>query len=442
MANSSKILKIRNGKFYFTRDEFVDIRNTNIPPGSLKFKRAEPINWEVEILNYDSKSETARLKVLDYNPDNVASFQQQSLKRSVKHFQFETFEWTKLEPQLSSYRIHLLRDILNVPPSFKEETSHKRSKHFFETPREDSNYHFDDVPNYSNIDSHKDDVQEIQEEFSYPFNSAIFRDGYVSVTYKPKSCSKQEGIDIFNEHILSQFHYIRNYFPKHFKKGKKFTVQLKGEVQHQKLIKYKAFSQEIEAINKDVISRVYDLVNVGIFDSHAPAAQDHQIKTLEDVQKSADLSKEVKNILSGAPHEILSAILRTNNVKNRKQLEYLSGLKQQANHPLRFTLKPLFGFVFCVEGAVKKHFCWELLNSHATYIWSFNSRFDFAEQLNQLEKILSFIKLNGRKTYREQEKMNNGSPFLFSTIYHKDRLSESDDAFVSWKKDFEEKMNK
>ena len=440
MANSSKILKIRNGKFFFTRDEFVDIRNTNIPPGSLNFRRAKPVIWEVEILNYDSKSETARLKVLDYNPENVASFQQQSLKRSVKHFHFEKFEWTKLEPQLSSYRMQLLRDILNLPPSFKEETSHKRSKHFFETPREDSNYHFDDVLNYSKNDSHKDDVLEIEEEFTYPFNSAIFRDGFVSVTYKPKNCSNQEGIDIFNEHILSQYHFIRNYFPKHFKQGKKFTVQLRGEVQNQQLIKYKASSQEIEAINEDVISRVHDLLNVGIFDAHPPAAQDHQIQTLEEVQNSANLSKELKNILSGDPHEILNAVLRTNSVKNRKQLEYLSGLKQQANHQLRFTLKPLFGFVFCVEGAGKKHFCWELLNSHATYIWSFNSSFDFTEQLNHLEKILSYIRLNGRKTYREQEKLNDGSPFLFSTIYHKNRLSESDDAFVSWKKDFEEKM--
>ncbi len=92
-------------------------------------------------------------------------------------------------------------------------------------------------------------------------------------------------------------------------------------------------------------------------------------------------------VLKPCERDILSLLAKQKHIRNQKQLDYLASVKQSADHVIRFSLKPLFGFIFCVSGQDMNHFCWELLNSNATYIWSTNNvQSSMTAQFNRLTR--------------------------------------------------------
>jgi len=92
----------------------------------------------------------------------------------------------------------------------------------------------------------------------------------------------------------------------------------------------------------------------------------------------------------------------------QRQLAYLAGTKQSQNHKLRYTLNPNFGFLFLIEGAKNKHFVWELLNSHATYIWSIDKSVkEIKLQFKRVESIINMIRTSGRGNYKRAFRNNH-----------------------------------
>ena len=429
MTISTKILRIKDGKFYYTENDSIDIKDTNIPHGKMSFSYGRDIFWEVELFDFDNEKKTVRVRVLDYSPENTSNYYVQKQKKLVKFFQFEKFQWTKLEPQLSSYQMSALSDIADGIPSL--------------SIRNNENLNIEERFKNSdeNLESIKNQTIKIDKEFSFFFKNANFKDGFVSVDFKPKLCSKKEEIKIFNKNIIREYHYVRNYFPKYLK-GKKFKVQLSGVIQFGKLINYEATSEEIESIDEDVISTVRNLIDVEIFDSVDTEKLDKSILSIEELIEESELNSTIKESINKEPQKILHSIFKIKDVKNKKQLEYLAGFKQKGNCQLRFTLKPLFGFLFYVESGRQNHFCWELLNSHATYIWSFDSKLDFYEKLNDIDNIINYIRINGRKKYKQLEKSEDESSFSFSTVYHKNKLTKFKDGFAEWKNELEKIMIK
>ena len=434
MAIPTKILRIKDGKFYYTKIDSIDIRETNIPNG-INFSYGREIFWEVELFNFNKDTKEVSVRVLDYFPENILNFFKQKQKREVKSFRFEKFEWSKIEHQLSSYPRGQLSDIMVGLPNIEN-----RNKELSEIEERFNKSKF----NLKEIDDFiENQGVTINEKFSIYYKNAVFKDGLVSVNFKPKLCSKKEEIKILNSKILCEYDYIKNYFPKYFKKGKKFIVQLNGEVQLGKLIKYEASSKEIEIINENVISTVRNIIDVELFDTVETGNIGKSILSVENLIDVSNFDPNIKKCFVRDPQNLLNSIIKIKDVKNKKQLEYLAGLKQDENYQLRFTLKPLFGFLFYVEGHNGNHFCWELLNSHATYIWSFDSKYAFFEILNEIDNIINYIRINGRKKYKEFHfKPPEKNKFLFSTLYHKKKLTKNKDGFVEWKNDLEKIIKK
>ncbi|WP_339711717.1 hypothetical protein [Cyclobacterium amurskyense] len=433
MAIPTKILRIKDGKFYYTKIDSIDIRETNIPNG-INFSYGREIFWEVELFNFNKDTKEVSVRVLDYFPENILNFFKQKQKREVKSFRFEKFEWSKIEHQLSSYPRGQLSDIMVGLPNIEN-----RNKELSEIEERfnKSNFNLKEIDDFI-----ENQGVTINEKFSIYYKNAVFKDGLVSVNFKPKLCSKKEEIKILNSKILCEYDYIKNYFPKYFKKGKKFIVQLNGEVQLGKLIKYEASSKEIEIINENVISTVRNIIDVELFDTVETGNIGKSILSVENLIDVSNFDPNIKKCFVRDPQNLLNSIIKIKDVKNKKQLEYLAGLKQDENYQLRFTLKPLFGFLFYVEGHNGNHFCWELLNSHATYIWSFDSKYAFFEILNEIDNIINYIRINGRKKYKELVKIESENKFLFSTLYHKKKLTKNKDGFVEWKNDLEKIIKK
>ncbi len=142
------------------------------------------------------------------------------------------------------------------------------------------------------------------------------------------------------------------------------------------------------------------------------------------------------NTLKISEQSLLKDILELKGIRNRKQLEYLAGKLHSKDEPIRFTLNPNFGFLFWVKGEKMHHFIWELLNSHATYMWSIDKdRFGKKKLLEKIDEIINFIRNNGRTQY-----LNNseGDDFIFSRIIHDG--SALKDSFPKWRVRVNEKI--
>lgn len=443
MNVSNKILRIKDGKFYYTENDYIDIKDTNIPDGKLSFSSGSDIFWEVELFNYEIETKTIGVRVLDYFLKDISNFYKQKQKNPVNYLQFERFEWSKIEPQLSSYQISKLSGIISGLPSpdIKNNENLEIEENFSSTYT-----NFIQEPELSGNDVYieliENQIVQIKEEFSIYYKNAVFKDGYVCVGFRSPIFFKKEEIKIFNSKILPEYHYVKNYFPKYFKNGKKFTIQLTGEVQDGKLISYEATSDEIQSINENVITTVKSLIDIELFEKINTEETEKNIFSIEELIDQSDLDNNIKNSIEKPPIEILHSVLKIKEAKNKKQLEYLAGFKQTVNCQLRFTLKPLFGFLFYIESQKQNHFCWELLNSHATYIWSFDNQYNLAEKLNYIDKIISFIRTNGRKKYKDLVRIEGDENFSFKTLYHKNKFSMKQDGFIAWEIELEKIMNK
>ena len=73
MAIPTKILRIKDGKFYYTKIDSIDIRETNIPNG-INFSYGREIFWEVELFNFNKDTKEVSVRVLDYFPENILNF--------------------------------------------------------------------------------------------------------------------------------------------------------------------------------------------------------------------------------------------------------------------------------------------------------------------------------------------------------------------------------
>lgn len=195
MTNSTKILKIKDGKFYYTENDFIEIEDTNIPYENMRFSYGRDIFWKVELFDFDNETKTVKVRVLDYSPENISNYYIQKQKKPVNFSQFEKFQWTKLEPQLSSYQISALSDIVDGIPKLNINNSEgleieERFKDSDDNLTENIDF-FTDNENFA--------FTKIDEEFSFFFKNANFKDGFVSIDFKPKLCSKKEEIKIFNK---------------------------------------------------------------------------------------------------------------------------------------------------------------------------------------------------------------------------------------------------
>jgi hypothetical protein len=141
------------------------------------------------------------------------------------------------------------------------------------------------------------------------------------------------------------------------------------------------------------------------------------------------------NVFRQTEQDIIKQLLADHRIRNRQQLVYLSGAQQSAKDKIRFTLNPHFGFLFLIQGETCRHFVWELLNSHATYIWSIaNGDMDTAKQYRRIEMIINTIRANGREAYRNAYRVKQmDQDILFNSIEHAHAGSDLIDGFPKWK---------
>lgn len=425
------------------------LSQTSLPGEYISFRTHDDIFFEIEV-DYDKDKQVITVKVVDYQPSDTKRFNIQLAKAPVRFIHFAPLSWQRIERYLASYTMKALlkRNIVfeetgfvrineNAGSAFRTAIDRGRK-----TSEGAASFVSDQESGYGTNKQLNPVIETITEEAKIYFKDAVFELGFLSFSYQSKELKERFNLKIENHFLLPEFNAIRNYFPKALGGKKQFSIKVRFTLTDQQVTDIVTTSTEIDRINEDLLDSVKRMRIAGLTKTPLQIAVDKSLFSSADIFDSFKEEEKDGNVFNQSEEEILNMLIEAGNIRNARQLQYLSGSKQSANQKLRFTLKPNFGFLFFIEGETKNHFCWELLNSHATYLWSFDKvGSDIKWQYKRIEEIINIIRDMGRENYKQQYRINPaGSDLIFSSIDHRDAGSALKDGFVEWQHRLRERL--
>ncbi len=395
-ASKYIIIRVTNHQIFFNEGLSIPLSSTNLPYGEFKFVENRTIFWQVEMVQYDKTNARLTVRIINYRPAKWEEFRQQKPKADIKNLSFLDIFWPAINADLSFYKkssfLPLLANEMPVLPDSEDVLLHLNVK--------------------------------------VPFNKVNFGMGFVEWQQKFLWSTELQGVRIYNPHILPEFEYIKTFFSKHFN-SKTFDVLMVVNRSGRVAQKVTATSKQIEDI-RDIAIETLRFVKVE--NLRKPS------RFIKDIDKTLFTADDIfdnleKNDLGTFPmtnQELFDQIMTWKDIRNKKQLEYLAGSLHDLDGKIRFTMTPKFGFLFFVKGNQMVHYIWEMLNTNATYIWSFDPvLWSLDRQLNKMEEVISYIRNHGRDTY-----LRNISPkeeILFRRILHNGANSQLVDYFPKWR---------
>lgn len=407
-----KYILISDGKLHLSRDFRIDL--SQVFPDSVVFKKME-IYWEVE---GSYKNGKLLLKVVNYNPTAYYLWGTQDVKNSIEDIKFENLEQDKLKQFLSSD---------NNPTQKTSESQHKGQKNTTASGNLIDSA-ADIIQQYK-----KDPVQKtITEQFDVLYKDATIKNGMIVFEKKFSWYPLPIDIAVINSFLKEEFDAIKYYFGKVNNRKKRFSVHTVIKLVDNTITEVLATSFEIAQINEELI----DVIKRARI-KKAISSQSKNGKSLIDIDElfeSID-GREGYNILNQSSEEIINEVITWKGIRNGKQLQYLSGLKQSKDKKMLFTLEPKFGFMFTITSTHKNYYCWELRDSHATYIWAI----DNSAPTTRIEDIITYIQEVGRNTYRRQYSLALiDQDVQFERLIHS--MNGESDPFGNWKSQLENFM--
>ena len=427
------ILNISNKGIFYNEDDFIEWRNTNFPAKkSFTFNEREKIFWQVEMLRYNKKRFALEVIVSNYEARPLKdAFAIQKPKYPIRAIVFRDIDWQELLRTFSHYSPQDFEKLVDF-----DEVNKTRS--LIDASTKGDQQDLDQAQSRGEFSGgiFYSGSKKIDLKFKHPLMKTKFKMGCVEVKKRIKEIDDTVTIVLLNSHIIPEFDHVKPYFSKVLGK-KKIEVTGYLELDENNKIKINCKSKEIDLIDEEAITSVKSLHLKKAILSPKPIVVDKSLFTPEEYFDS-EQDEVLGNISDKNNNEILQAILDLGEIRNRKQLIYLSGKLQSENTRLKFTLSPKFGFLFFVEGEEMDHFLWELLDSHATYIWSISKDAMPNEmKFRRLEREINFIRENGRMRYLNSEK---SSDFIFNKVNHESSKTGVVDGFPKWKMRVNEKL--
>lgn len=419
------ILKIENEKVWFNETDFIDFEKTDIPFEHLRFQKHRQIYWKVKMIAFDKDSRKLNVEIINYSHIDLPKFKSQIPKQEVKSLVFSKFDWRYLEQFLTYYHEKEIKGLLlnydEKPIDINGDNNQSWNKKTVE---------FNYVPNQYLNPFHSS----FEEEFKVEFNDLQFINGNVVFSRFIKRINKNIEFKISNDAILEEFNTIKTWFSKKLQ-TKKISVCGTIKLQNDEFFEAKATSLEINQIDENFITGVKINRTLELKKTKRPITVSKALFTAEDLFSLDTKNDLVGNVFGQTEDNIFQLFIDDDKLRNKRQLQFLSKEKQSLKRSIKFTNNPNFGFIFTVEGKNSTHFVWELLNSHATYIWSIvNNNIDSELLYNQIEAIINTILEIGRDEYKKEFKTKNQTNiFKFNPIYHSDKNSLTEVDFLKWK---------
>jgi hypothetical protein len=431
------ILRLDNSSIYVNGSLRLSYAQSNLPKQCFQFGTECLIYLEAEQVSFNKETGSLKIKVVDYSPSNYAEFNQQPPKYQIKRLEFEKMDWQKFVGMVSSYRINteLKNSFYNIYQTYSSASETEDAELVKQRIRWDIEQLRNKAPNLFFQGPGPFFEEHFQTVVKVKFEEATFGEGQITFKAKIKDFNVIREFAIENRNLKSEFENIKAWFVK--KLGKFFIVTVNLKLIDRQIIEATAFSDEISAINEELIEgiktqRVLMLVKTvrKKDDSKSVFNHDEVFGILDEGEGS--------NVFDSSANNIIQILVTSGIAKNIRQLEYLSKDKHSLDEKLRFTLKPHFGFLFKVETPTRQFFIWELLNSHATYLWEKET--NDANFYLFVEKEISFIKANGREEYRRYYKNLSDKTFKFNIIEHDGADLTEEERFQVWKNKLEASM--
>ena len=416
------ILKISNKGVFYNNKEFIQWGNTNFPSkDSFNFNNRFEIFWKVELKSFNRKNRELEVDVVDYKVSNKKElFNKQKPKYIIERLKFKELKWIELEKVMNWFT----RNKFNKISDSKIKESKKKEAIGF-SPKD-----FD----LGSVEIDKS--RKVKFKVQHSLMKTKFKMGFVEVEKRINGIPGKVKLILQNPHIIPEFDHVKPFFAKAIGK-RKIEIMGSAHIDEDGQMNINCQSEEINQINEELITSVKRLKLKDSILNPKVVAVDKSLFTPDEYFDS-DEDNLLGNTLRKTDKDLLNEILRIEDIRNKKHLIYLSGKLQSNKTRLKFTLSPKFGFLFHVEGNEMDHFIWELLNSHATYIWSIEREgISIERKFQLLEKEINFIRDNGRMVFLRNQTTSN---FVFSKINHGSSGSNLIDGFPKWKLRVNEKL--
>lgn len=413
-------IRITNENIYFNSSDSLNIHQTNIPIDYLSFKTHNSIYWEVEIEYYDTKLCMLNVRVLDIQNACSDSFIDQKIKYPINKLQFAKIDWKIIESSLSFFQKSGLTDFIdfNNDELIENELDNNNGFYAMRTAAYEQPVSIKTVT--------------IDKVFKVKISELTFGEGKVFFSWEFKKLKQHLHIEVTNKFIRKEFENIKPWFAKVI--GNAIKIHVTIVCSNNEITKNTAYSEEIDSINHDTIELIRQKRMSFLVRKQFPLENTKSILSIDELLKEPNSQNLSDNLFNQTELEIVHYIIKKETPANKKQLLYLSGSKQSINHKIKFTTHPEFGFIFCISEDAKTHFVWELLNSHATYIWSFDKTITKeSEQQQLLEKEIFYIKTQGRNNYKKHiHNCQNSNKFEFNLIEHNYSSTSESDRYNNW----------
>jgi len=392
----SILIKIENHKFYLSPQLVVDVKDTNLPDSEFEF-RGRAFFIEVQLLDFDKLSKNLVLDILEYNlgadHDRILKWEKQEPKDEVLELTIVHIKWPLFKSCLS-YFSSQAKDLIPTNPKFAD-------KQRFETFN-------------------------IQEKVS--INQITIASGCFYFSRRFKWEKEKINVTVQYPFLFKELNLVKQFFHKILKK-KTLIINLTLTNQNGDIKIIKAECADIEKINEESIKVIKAIQFKEWKNNIAP-----------DSMEGAFFNPTEENIISDFGNidefekELLFHIVENEKIRNKEQLQYLSKISSSKTQ-LHITIDPQFGFVFIFQGEEMTHCIWELINSHASYIWSIHTQSFGSQELNILSEEISKINEIGRAVYKTQ--FDNSEQLYFHSVNHKSKNNPSIDHFGSWRLELE-----
>lgn len=431
MNSKPIVLLFDNSTIYINGVVRLTYEQSNLPKRYFQFKTETLPGFVVEQVSYAHETGTLKVRVVDYSPPGNYQFSEDEPNSPIRRIEFEKMDWNKFSPLVYSYTLSKIEGMFFNASEAHASASYGKDD-VRQHPRWDAEHLRNKAPNLFFQEPRTPLVEVIPMVVKVKFEEATFGDGQITFRAKLKDFNSIRDFSIENENLRSEFENIKPWFVKRM--GKSFIVTITLKLVDKEITEATAVSEDISAINNELIERI-NTQRVLMLVKTARTNDDSKSVFNHDEIFGILNEGEDANVFNSSADDILEILMENGLAKNIRQLEFLSRDKQSLNEKLRFTLKPHFGFLFKVETPTKQFFIWELLNSHATYVWE--NEVSSADFYQFVEQEISFIKANGREEYRKHYKNLLDKPFGFQLIEHDGADLTEEERFHAWKNKLE-----
>ncbi|MGY6561708.1 MAG: hypothetical protein ACXITV_06345 [Luteibaculaceae bacterium] len=178
------------------------------------------------------------------------------------------------------------------------------------------------------------EISEIERQFSVAINDFTFKLGYISTVKKLVDLNKTLEFKIYNDYILPEFDVVKSWFAK--KLGMK-TIKVRTRIKLAGLdiVEVVSHSSDLDKINSDFIDSIRYQATLSLKKAPTFTQPDKNLFTSEDIFNQFDEQVQLGNVFNQQDADILKILSEQSGIRNRKQLNYLSGKLQSDKEKIR-----------------------------------------------------------------------------------------------------------